>query len=45
MPTTNSPTIKVSEMVSKAIDKLMLLFGTVALVWILIFLIVAMIGK
>jgi len=45
MQTTNSPPIKVSDMVSKAIDKFMLLFGAVALIWILIFLLVAMIEK
>ena len=45
MQTTNSPPIKVSDMVSKAIDKFMLLFGAVAFIWILIFLLVAMIEK
>ena len=45
MQTTNSSSIKVADMVSKAIDKFMLLFGAVAFIWILIFLLVAMIEK
>ena len=42
---TNVLSTKLSDMVSKAIDKLMVATGTVALVWILAFLLVAMIEK
>jgi hypothetical protein len=45
MNTSNTLSPKVSGLVSKTIDKLMLVFGTVALVWILLFLLVAMIEK
>ena len=45
MHTSNILSTKVSGMVSKTIDKLMLVSGTVALVWILLFLLVAMIEK
>ncbi len=37
--------IKISDRVFKAIDKLMVTTGTIALVWILAFLLVAMIEK
>jgi len=36
---------KISCMVSKAIEKMMVVSGTIALVWILAFLLVAMIEK
>ena len=45
MHTSHILSTKVSGMVSKAIDKLMLVAATVALVWILLFLLVAMIEK
>jgi len=45
MQTIDSSPVKLSEMVNKAIDKLMFIFGTVSLVWILLFLLVAMIEK
>lgn len=45
MQTINMSSTKVSEKVNKAINKLMLLFGSVALIWILAFLLVAMIDK
>jgi len=45
MQNTNSYPTKVSDLVSKAIDKVMLITGAVALAWILLFLLVAMIAK
>ena len=44
MQTNTSPT-KVSEMASKAIDKFMLAAGTISLIWIMAFLVVAMLDK
>jgi len=42
---TNSYPPKVSVMVSKVIDKIMIISGTIALVWILAFLMIAMFAK
>ena len=42
---TNSYPPNVSEMASKVIDKIMMISGTIALVWILAFLMVAMFAK
>jgi hypothetical protein len=42
---TNTFSAKSSEFVNKAIDKIMVATGTIALVWILAFLLVAMIEK
>ena len=42
---TNSFNTKVSEVTSKLIDKIMVASGAIALVWILAFLLVAMIDK
>jgi hypothetical protein len=45
MQTTNIASTKVSDLTSKVIAKLMLIIGAVGFVWILIFLLVAMIEK
>jgi hypothetical protein len=45
MQSTNISSNKASDMVSKVIAKLMYFTGIVALVWLLIFLLVAMIDK
>ncbi|MEK6196714.1 MAG: hypothetical protein N2B58_00870 [Desulfobacterales bacterium] len=42
---TNSCPPKVSEMATKVIDKIMMISGTIAVVWILAFLMVAMFAK
>ena len=42
---TNSLNTKVSEVANKLIDKLMLASGVIALVWILAFILVAMMDK
>ena len=42
---TNSYSTKVSETANKVIDKIMVATGTISLVWILAFLMVAMIDK
>jgi len=42
---TNSCLPKVSEMATKVIDKIMMISGTIAVVWILAFLMVAMFAK
>ena len=42
---TNSDSTKVSAVASKVIDKIMMISGTIAVVWILAFLMVAMFAK
>ena len=42
---TNLSSTKNSDFLSKVIDKLMVVIGTIALVWILAFLVVAMLEK
>jgi ABC-type uncharacterized transport system involved in gliding motility auxiliary subunit len=42
---TNTSPKRISEMASKAIDKFMLASGVISVVWILAFLLVAMIAK
>jgi len=41
----NFSSTKISEMTSKVIDKVVMTFGTLAIVWIMAFLLVAMIDK